>query len=662
MKKVDPTIMIVAPEIEFDDPDILDHLMGADPALNIKGTIPGIFNNLPTGAAAGKPYIDFLSVHSYSGYSRELTSRNQFIREGNDLQDSYDDMKDYLAGTNIKLIVDEFNVGTYPEGNASSDFDSTAVTATNKAESANSFIGAQVLAEKMCGMMDVRDAFSNPLIHATSVWSTEESDFWGLLEDNGTQDDIRKPSYWHYWMLGNYFKGKYYRRVGEHSDTTTAHQAWGLKSFSCRSADYIAVLVLNESTADKYITMDLDGTPLSTSNIDLSFDFDSVTVSGSYPDTIPAKSSYLMFFSCTGTYLGHYEYSESQHLSWISNLTTYDAVVAPPSFGTIPATLKSTLTITSNNSCAQLGNIADVSTSFGGSNSWYRLPENTLLGTGSSVSDLAPGYYKLNNNSGCDVVEQVFSIHQKAPLVHAGADKMYCTSTNPAIGDNELPFGPSYSWSPTTVGSTSSAFTAATAANTYVMTASEGGCQMKDTVVIFAPSATSDVFMRDSPLDIGSEPNTESVSELAGQFWLSPDIWIRRDNDSIDVHQNPYHNDTCTVGNYVYVRLTNRSCELIEDGTLDLYYSKAGTGLTWDTHWNNFVCIDAGGTSTCDTVLTCGDSLMRITGIDINPNSEYIVEDPWCVPDPSDFSCLDPSADLEASLVTSACLRTLMMT
>jgi hypothetical protein len=41
--------------------------------------------------------------------------------------------------------------------------------------------------------------------------------------------------------------------------------------------------------------------------------------------------------------------------------------------------------------------------------------------------------------------------------------------------------------------------------------------------------------------------------------------------------------------------------------------------------------------------LDCGNLVDNITGIDIPPNSEVILEIPWCAPDPSDFNCLDDS-------------------
>jgi len=45
-----------------------------------------------------------------------------------------------------------------------------------------------------------------------------------------------------------------------------------------------------------------------------------------------------------------------------------------------------------------------------------------------------------------------------------------------------------------------------------------------------------DLYIRDSPEDLGIDPNT--ISQYS---WISPDIWIRNQNDSIPQHQNPVY-------------------------------------------------------------------------------------------------------------------------
>jgi len=65
----------------------------------------------------------------------------------------------------------------------------------------------------------------------------------------------------------------------------------------------------------------------------------------------------------------------------------------------------------------------------------------------------------------------------------------------------------------------------------------------------FAQAMTTniDLYIRDTPEDLGIEPNT--ISQCS---WISKDIWIRNQNDGIEEHQNPEYHPTNP--NYIYVR------------------------------------------------------------------------------------------------------------
>ncbi len=90
-----------------------------------------------------------------------------------------------------------------------------------------------------------------------------------------------------------------------------------------------------------------------------------------------------------------------------------------------------------------------------------------------------------------------------------------------------------------------------------------------------------DLMVRDGQDDYGVEPNT-----LTQQFWASPDIWVRVNNDQGTDHQNPVYR---SIPNYVYVRVVNRGCnESDGTGTIKLYWTKAGTNLLLQA-WNGSI-------------------------------------------------------------------------
>src|SRR5690606_36342655 len=94
-----------------------------------------------------------------------------------------------------------------------------------------------------------------------------------------------------------------------------------------------------------------------------------------------------------------------------------------------------------------------------------------------------------------------------------------------------------------------------------------------------------DLMIKDSPEDIGSEPNTESPNT-----WSSKDIWVRNDPDNGTTHQDPDYDQN---PNYVYVRVTNTGC-IASSGTeeLEVYWTKANTYSPWREGWDGTIEID----------------------------------------------------------------------
>ncbi len=148
-----------------------------------------------------------------------------------------------------------------------------------------------------------------------------------------------------------------------------------------------------------------------------------------------------------------------------------------------------------------------------------------------------------------------------------------------------------------------------------------------------SPGQTAvDLYMRDSPGDVGDEPNTITGSNI----WSSNDIWVRNSQDGITTHQNPIYGQT----NYVYVRILNKGCTS-STGTeeLNLYWTKASTVGPWPSAWNGTVNFS------CGTNPIRGDQINSspISIPVIGPSGSTIIAIPWSPPNPALYACTLPA-------------------
>lgn len=140
-------------------------------------------------------------------------------------------------------------------------------------------------------------------------------------------------------------------------------------------------------------------------------------------------------------------------------------------------------------------------------------------------------------------------------------------------------------------------------------------------------SASLDLYVKDSPADMGIEPNV-----ISPYMWASEDIWIRNNADGGLVHQNPEYSPT--VPNHAYVRVINKSCVAsLGNEQLKLYWSKAGTSLAWPNNWN--------GTYFINGVLM-GAQIGTVTIPVLQPGEETILHFTWFVPNPANYSAINP--------------------
>ena len=88
-----------------------------------------------------------------------------------------------------------------------------------------------------------------------------------------------------------------------------------------------------------------------------------------------------------------------------------------------------------------------------------------------------------------------------------------------------------------------------------------------------------DIYIKDNPEDTGKEPNMTT-----DEFWKSPSIWVRNQDDGIEIHENPVYSPN-HLASIVYVKIHNRGKEKYTGGQwLHVYWAKASTAFS-DKAW-----------------------------------------------------------------------------
>ncbi len=159
---------------------------------------------------------------------------------------------------------------------------------------------------------------------------------------------------------------------------------------------------------------------------------------------------------------------------------------------------------------------------------------------------------------------------------------------------------------------------------------------LRNTGVASSSHWQPDLYMQDTPADVGFEPDT--VSPL---LYISSDIWVRTSADTTvssanpgpdttpyyaneHQHLNPVYVDQNTPS-YVYVKVRNRGCSP-SAGTekLRVYWADASTGLPWPgtNVWNELDCVPGSGVDPCSLPV-------------IAPGQDYVAQLPWVPPNPT---------------------------
>lgn len=284
MKAVDPTIKIIAPETAWYNTNIINGL-----------TTPGGADDITGTDANGRYYVDIISFHHYSGNGSQSRSDvvNVLMQTGG-FNDNLAALKARVANCNaahgrsgsnaIKIAVTEANVNYQ---NSASD----GVNGTG----AESFVGGQWWAE---------------FIGIAQKHGVDFVTFWSVIEGSTTSgnelgflgaDGTKKPSYYHFQMLAENFRGNV--------AATTDNQSL-VKTFAAKASDQTAVILLNQELSTSFTyTVRLNNTAITdTSTLKVNVDSGlAMATSG----TIGAQSTILLVFDASGVLRKKIEYTVS---------------------------------------------------------------------------------------------------------------------------------------------------------------------------------------------------------------------------------------------------------------------------------------------------------------------------------------------------------------
>ncbi len=270
MKQEDASIKIIAPETAWYNQNILDGLL-----------TPGGLNDITGKDSLGNFIVDLISFHTFP--FRGIQKRNEvisYLTEPYQFEYNLTQLNEKIAACNsfhqrnsnssIRIAVTEANIdwqnpqedGVFGLG-------------------ANSFLGGQFWAEMIGICMKKNVDFIN-------FWSIIEGNELGYLNHSTT---LPKPSYYHFKMLADNFKGVYCNGTDNNTN---------IKSFGSKSGDQISVIILNQDQSNDFIyklrldTNLISGTDPLKINIDAGTHIE-------YSDTIFRESTVLLIFNSSGT-------------------------------------------------------------------------------------------------------------------------------------------------------------------------------------------------------------------------------------------------------------------------------------------------------------------------------------------------------------------------
>ena len=270
MKKKDSSIKILAPETAWYNQNIIDGL-----------TSPGGLNDITGKDSLGNFIIDMISFHTFPFRGTQRRSNALSYLSGPDhFEDDLTQLNQKIASCNnyhqrtssspLRIAVTEANINwKNPQGDDVFGL------------GANSFVGGQFWAEMIGICMKKNVDFIN-------FWSTIEGNELGYLNHSTT---LPKPSYYHFQMLADNFKGTYCNGTDNNTN---------IKSFGSKNENHISVIIMNQDQSNDFIyKLRLDNNLISGTD-PLKINIDAGT-NVEYSDTTFRESSVVLIFNSSGT-------------------------------------------------------------------------------------------------------------------------------------------------------------------------------------------------------------------------------------------------------------------------------------------------------------------------------------------------------------------------
>ena len=269
MKKKDPSIKIIAPETAWYNQNILDGL-----------TTPGGVSDITGKDNLGNFIVDMISFHLFA-FSGDQTRSEviSYLSGPGHFEENLSQLNLRVAACNIYHQRDSIShLGiAFTEGNI--DWENPSGDGIFGL-GANSFLGGQFTAEMIGVCMKKNVNFIN-------FWSIIEGSELGYLYHTST---LPKPTYYHFQMLADNFKGVYCN--GKVNNTN-------IKSFGSKKNSLISVIILNEGQSNDYnYTLRLDTNLISGTN-PLKININAGTPI-EFSDTVYRESSVLLTLNTSG--------------------------------------------------------------------------------------------------------------------------------------------------------------------------------------------------------------------------------------------------------------------------------------------------------------------------------------------------------------------------
>lgn len=323
MKGKDASIKIIGPEMAS-----FSSWTGFSQSIMMKDMVTTSASSNLTGTQSGNFILDEVTFHHYP----KLTNRSITIKNPTDITSGNALRAKLTANTsgdkglvtlitnggsgrtpaNLKVGVTEFNIA---------NTDTTINETTNYAgmiqgTGFRSFIGGQWLS------LTLAEAMSNPSSGHYCLWSVKEN---GIINGNPCEDGFgfisnctgnkKRPTY-HHMAMTSHLRGSFYYGTA----TTNPTQVKTFAGVETTAGFHIMVLNMDSTTTYNTIQLRWDGTPASTGNLNINFNFASTLnapVTNFYLDNtpLPAKSTALYEFDCHGTFIRRVDYTEAMAIA-----------------------------------------------------------------------------------------------------------------------------------------------------------------------------------------------------------------------------------------------------------------------------------------------------------------------------------------------------------